>query len=56
MPQTPDSHQSNFDDARRRADEFAREAYADVFERVEHLWGGGPDVNVPIVSAIIERG
>ena len=54
MPQTPESSQPNFDDVRRKADEFARQAYPDVFARFERL-RSGRDVNVPIVSAIIER-
>jgi 8-oxo-dGTP diphosphatase len=54
VPQTPDRNQPDFEDVRRKADEFARHAYADVFERFE-LLRGSLDVNVPIVSAIIER-
>src|SRR5262249_39616354 len=54
MSPTPQSHQPDFDEVRRKADEFARTAYADVFARFERL-RSGLDVNVPIVSAIIER-
>jgi hypothetical protein len=49
-----ESNQPDFTDIRRRADEFARHAYADVFARFERL-RSGLDVNLPIVSAIIER-
>jgi 8-oxo-dGTP pyrophosphatase MutT (NUDIX family) len=45
---------SDFDDVRRKADEFARHAHADAFARFEQL-RQHHDVNVPIVSAIIER-
>ena len=45
---------ADFDEVRRKADEFARTAYADVFARFERL-RSGLDVNLPIVSAIIER-
>jgi hypothetical protein len=51
MPQTPGASQPDFDDVRRRADEFARQAYAEVFERIERP-SGGLAVTVPIVSAI----
>src|SRR5438093_10262697 len=54
MPPAPESSQPDFDEVRRKADEFARTAYADVFARFERL-RSGLDVNVPIVSAIIER-
>src|SRR5262245_13597407 len=54
MSPTPESTQPDFTDVRRRADEFARQAYADVFARFERI-RSGLDVNVPIVSAIIER-
>jgi 8-oxo-dGTP pyrophosphatase MutT (NUDIX family) len=54
MPQTPEGSPPDFAEVRRKADEFARKAYADVFARFERL-RGGLDVNVPIVSAIIER-
>jgi 8-oxo-dGTP pyrophosphatase MutT (NUDIX family) len=50
----PESSQPDFDEVRRKADEFARQAYADVFARFERLHSG-LDVNLPIVSAIIER-
>jgi 8-oxo-dGTP pyrophosphatase MutT (NUDIX family) len=54
MPQPPESSQSDFDDVRRKAGAFARKAHADAFARFEPL---RPPlaVNVPIVSAIIER-
>jgi 8-oxo-dGTP pyrophosphatase MutT (NUDIX family) len=39
---------------RRKADEFARHAHADAFARFEQL-REQTDVNVPIVSALIER-
>ena len=54
MPPILDSSLPDFEDVRRKADEFAREAYADAFERFEKL-REQTDVNVPIVSAIIER-
>src|SRR5262245_32393656 len=54
MSPTPESTQPDFTDVRRRADEFARQAYADVFARFERI-RSGLDVNLPIVSAIIER-
>src|SRR5262245_36374491 len=54
MPQTPESSPPDLDDVRRKADEFARKAYADAFARFEQL-RKPLDVNVPIVSAIIER-
>ena len=50
----PESSQPDFDEVRRKADEFARHAYSDVFARFERL-RSGLDVNLPIVSAIIER-
>jgi 8-oxo-dGTP pyrophosphatase MutT (NUDIX family) len=40
---------------RQKANDFARHAYADVFGLFAFLREGGLDVNVPIVSAIIER-
>ena len=49
-----ESSQPDFDEVRRKADEFARHASADVFARFERL-RSGLDVNLPIVSAIIER-
>jgi hypothetical protein len=39
---------------RRKADEFARQAYPDIFASFERI-RSGLDVNFPIVSAIIER-
>ena len=54
MPPIPDKSQSDFADVRRKADEFARHAYPEVFARFARL-RSGLDVNVPIVSAIIER-
>jgi len=54
MPLPSESNQSDFDEVRRTADEFARHAYADVFARFERI-RSGLDVNLPIVSAIIER-
>src|SRR3989442_13366349 len=54
MPPIPEHNQPDFTDIRRRADEFARQAYPDVFARFERL-RSGLDVNIPIVSAIIER-
>src|SRR5215467_8029861 len=54
MPPAPESSQPDLDEVRRKADEFARTAYADVFARFERL-RSGLDVNLPIVSAIIER-
>jgi 8-oxo-dGTP pyrophosphatase MutT (NUDIX family) len=54
MPQLPESSQPNFDDVRRKADEFARKAHADAFARFEQL-RQRHEVNIPIVSAIIER-
>ena len=54
MPPPSESNQPDFDEVRRKADEFARTAYADVFARFERL-RSGLDVNLPIVSAIIER-
>ena len=54
MPPAPESSQPDFDEVRRKADEFARTAYGDVFARFERI-SSGLDVNLPIVSAIIER-
>src|SRR4030095_1345693 len=54
MSPTPESNQADFDEVRRKADEFARHAYADVFARFERLRSGLAG-NFPIVSAIIER-
>ena len=54
MSPIPESNQPDFADVRRRADKFARQAYSDVFARFERI-RSGLDVNVPIVSAIIER-
>jgi 8-oxo-dGTP pyrophosphatase MutT (NUDIX family) len=54
MPQPPESSQPDFDEVRRKADAFARRAHADAFAQFERL-RGHLDVNVPIVSAIIER-
>jgi 8-oxo-dGTP diphosphatase len=54
MTQPPESSQPDFDEVRRKADAFARKAHADAFARFEQL-RGRLDVNVPIVSAIIER-
>ena len=54
MSPTPQSNQPDFDEVRRKADEFARQAYPEVFARFERI-RSGLDVNVPIVSAIIER-
>ena len=54
MPPPSESNPPDFDEVRRKADEFARHACPDVFARFERL-RSGLDVNVPIVSAIIER-
>ena len=54
MPPIPESSQPDFDEVRRKADEFARQASPDVFARFERI-RSGLDVDVPIVSAIIER-
>jgi 8-oxo-dGTP pyrophosphatase MutT (NUDIX family) len=54
MPPIPGNSPPDFEDVRRRADEFARHAHADAFARFEQL-REQTDVNVPIVSAIIER-
>src|SRR5574341_2340059 len=54
MAPIPESNQPDFADMRRRADAFARQAHPEVFARFERL-RSGLDVNVPIVSAIIER-
>jgi 8-oxo-dGTP pyrophosphatase MutT (NUDIX family) len=54
MPTTPDSSPLDFEEVRRKADEFARHTHADAFARFEQL-REQTDVNVPIVSAIIER-
>jgi len=54
MPPAPESSHPDFDEVRRKADEFARTAYADVFARFERL-RSALDVNLPMVSAIIER-
>jgi 8-oxo-dGTP pyrophosphatase MutT (NUDIX family) len=54
MPPRPESSQPDFDDVRRKADAFARRAHADAFARFAQL-RKPLDVNVPIVSAIIER-
>lgn len=54
MAQTSDSSPPDFDDVRRKADEFARHVHANAFARFEQL-REQTEVNVPIVSAIIER-
>ena len=54
MPSTPGRPQPDFDDVRRRADDFAHHAHADAFARFEQLRERA-DIHVPIVSAIIER-
>ena len=54
MPATPESHQPDFDEVRRKADEFARHAYPDIFASFERIRSGF-DVNLPIVSALVER-
>ena len=54
MAPPPESNPPDFDEVRRKADEFARTAYADVFAWFERI-RSGLDVNLPIVSAIIER-
>ena len=54
MPPTPENSRSDFDEVRRKADECARQVSPDVLARFERI-RSGPDVNVPIVSAIIER-
>ena len=54
MTPTPDMNYPDFNEVRRRADVFARHAHADAFARFEQL-REQTDVNVPIVSAIIER-
>lgn len=54
MPPILDNSSPDFEEVRRRADEFARHAHADAFARFEQL-REQTDVNVPIVSAIIER-
>lgn len=54
MPPTPGTNQPDFDEVRRKADEFARAAHADALARFEQL-REQTDVNIPIVSAIIER-
>ena len=54
MPPTPGMQQPDFEEVRRKADEFARHAHADAFARFEQL-REQTDGNVPIVSAIIER-
>jgi 8-oxo-dGTP pyrophosphatase MutT (NUDIX family) len=54
MSPTPGTNQPDFDDIRRKADEVTRQAHADAFTRFEQL-RELTEVNVPIVSAIIER-
>ena len=54
MPPKPGTNQPDFEEVRRKADAFARHAHADAFARFEQL-REQTDVNVPIVSAIIER-
>jgi hypothetical protein len=54
MPPPSEQSQPDFDEVRRKADEFARHAYPDVFARFERI-RSGLDVNLPIVSAIIKR-
>src|SRR5215510_6147255 len=54
MPPPSEQSQPDFDEVRRKADEFARHAYPEVFAQFERL-RSGLDVNLPIVSAIIER-
>jgi hypothetical protein len=54
MPPTPDSSPLDFKEMRRKADECARHAPAGAFARFEQL-REQIDVNVPIVSALIER-
>jgi hypothetical protein len=47
-------NQPDFEEVRRQANEFACQAYPDVFAQFERI-RTSLDVNVPIVSAIIER-
>ena len=54
MPPIPGNSPPDFEEVRRKADEFARQAHADAFAWFEQL-REQTDVNVPIVSAIIER-
>jgi 8-oxo-dGTP pyrophosphatase MutT (NUDIX family) len=54
VPPMPERSLPDFDEVRRKADEFARQASSDVFARFERR-RSGLEVNLPIVSAIIER-
>ena len=54
MSPPSESYQPDFDEVRRKADEFARQTYPDVFARFERI-RSGLDVNFPIVSTLIER-
>jgi hypothetical protein len=50
----PESNQPDFDEVRRRANEFARHAYADVFARFERL-RRGLEGNAPMDLATVDK-
>ena len=54
MPPPSESNPPDFDEVRRRADEFARHAYPDVVARFERIHGG-LEVNAPMDLATVDR-
>jgi len=54
MSPPSESHHPDFDEVRRKADEFARHAYPDVAARFERL-RRGLDVNAPMDLATVDK-
>ena len=54
MPPAPESSHPDFDEVRRKADEFARTAYADAFAQFERL-RRGLEGNVPMDLATVDK-
>src|SRR5262245_17884702 len=54
MPPPSEQSQPDFDEVRRKADEFARTAYADEFARFERL-RRGLEVNAPMDLATVDK-
>jgi hypothetical protein len=54
MSLTSESHQPDFDEVRRKADEFARHAYPDVVARFERL-RRGLEGNAPMDLATVDK-
>ena len=54
MSPTPESHQPDFDEVRRKADEFARHTYPDVVAQFEQLRRGLED-NAPMDLATVDK-